>query len=301
MKRTPLWILLITVFAIGFTACDEDSTNEPVDPDVLPPTSLRAASADQALILHWEPSASEAQDNFGGYKILLVNSDTNEEMFENASRGDGHTVFGLDNGTRYDVQVWAVTTQGKQSTASASIEWAPAIRREVNQDDQSIRVYATTSSQFNSGLDMFNPSGICEVIPQASQEFVDRGDLYVDAPNNTSNFLEISSPHTASNFTGQITQFSTVYYNADDLDEHTVTTPPISSTYTNQEVTITNADVDEGRIIYGRLKRGTDFNYFRLLVHRGSNGKLVQGDGADRYVEFSVSFQHIKNVPFAKK
>lgn len=299
MKRTPLWILLFALITLGLSACEEDSTNEPVDPDVLPPTTVRASSADEAIILTWNPSASEAQENFGGYKIRARDTETFEDTFENAPRGDGYTITGLKNGTVYEIDIWAVTTQGKESAASANIDWAPAIRRTVNQDSQPIRVYATTSSTFNSAVDLYNASGICEVIPQAGTEFTQRGDFYVYAPNNTSNFLVIKSPHTANN-QGLITQFSTVTYNADALDDQTATTAPITSTYTAQEVTISTANVSMGKIIYGRLKRGTDNYYFRLLVKRGSSGSLVQGSGADRYLEFDVSFQYIKNVPFAK-
>ncbi|MBN1448741.1 MAG: hypothetical protein JXA28_12490, partial [Bacteroidetes bacterium] len=232
--------------------------------------------------------------------IRLVDKTTNEEIFDNAPRGDGTTVDGLQNGTRYDVQVWAVTTAGKQSSAAATVEWAPAIRRSVNQDGQPIRVYATTSTQFNSAVDLFNASGVCEVIPQSGQEFRDRGDLYVYAPNDASNFLDLRSPSTANN-QGLVTQFSSVTYDADALDEQAATTSPQLSTYTKQQVTITNASVNKGLVVFGRLNRGSNYYYFRLLVKRGSNGRLVQGSGDDRYLEFDVSFQHIKDIPFAKK
>ncbi len=296
IKKLPF--LLLFILFVGITACDE-STNEPVDPDVSAPTNLRASSADEAIILRWDPSVSEGQENFGGYKLRVLDMDTDQFAIENAPRGDGYTVANLKNGTRYEITVWAVTTAGKESAESFDIEWAPAIRRSVNQDQQAIRVYATTSTTFNSAVDLFNESGICEVIPQAGQEFRDRGDLFVHAPNATSNFMEIKSPSTANN-QGMVTQFSSVSYDADALDEHTTTTAPSNSTYSKQTVTIPNAEVSQGKIVYGRISRGTDYYYFRLLVKRGSNNKLIQGSGNDRYLEFDVSFQHIRNMPFAK-
>jgi hypothetical protein len=292
-------VLLVIALLAFATACDEESTG-PVDADVSAPTNLRAASASEAVILNWTPSASEGQDNFGGYKVTVLNKETNQSFFENAPKGNGHTVTGLSNGTRYQITVRAVTSLDKESADAASIEWAPAVRRDVNQDGQEIRVYSTTSTSFNSGVDFFNASGVCEVIPQASQIFKDRGDLFVYAPNETSNFMVLRSPSAAVNFTGLETQFSTVSYDNDDLDAQYVTTPPATGTYTAPEVTITNATVSTGKVVYGRLKRGTDYYYFRLLVKRGANGKLVQGSGADRYLELVVSYQHIRNVPFAK-
>ena len=292
--------VLAVAIALAFApACDEDSTG-PEDANVYAPTLLRASSASEAVILQWTPSLSEGQDNFGGYKIVVLNTDNNQSFFENAPKGSGHTVQNLQNGTRYKFTVRAVTSRDKESQDAATIDWAPAIRRDVNQDGQAIRVYATTSTAFNSGVDLYNASGICEVIPQSGQEFKDRGDLFVYAPNETSNFLVIRSPSAATGNPGLETQFSTVFYNADDLDEQFATTAPATATYTSAEVTITNSLVNSGRIVYGRLSRGTDDYYFRLLVKRGANGKLVQGSGADRYLEFVVSFQHIRNIPFAK-
>lgn len=292
--------VLAVAVALAFApACDEDSTG-PVDADVTAPTQIRASSANEAVILNWQPSVSEGQDNFGGYKIEISNQDNNQSFFENAPKGSGFTVQNLDNGTRYKFSVYAVTSQDKKSATAAVIEWAPAIRRDVNQDGEAIRVYATTSTTFNSGVDLYNASGLCEVIPQSGQEFKDRGDLFVYAPNETSNFLVIRSPSAAAGNPGPETQFSTVFYDANDLDAQFTTATPAAQTYTSPEVTITNAAVNSGKIVYGRLKRGTDHYYFRLLVKRGANGKLVQGSGADRYLEFVVSVQHIRNVPFAK-
>ncbi|MCB2206478.1 fibronectin type III domain-containing protein [bacterium] len=293
-------ILMIVALLVVFSACDEESTNEPVDPDVAAPTNVRASSSDEAVILHWDPSSSEGQENFGGYKINVKNEDDNTSTVVNAPRGDGHTVTGLLNGTRYVFTIWAVTTQDKESPTSVAIEWAPAIRRYVNQTGDPIRVYATTSSTFNSAVDLFNASGIAEVIPQAGQEFRDRGDLYVDAPNTTSNFLRIVSPDAANN-EGLETQFSTVSYDADDLDEQFATTAPSTATYSKHDISITSAQVSAGKVIYGRLSRNNKYLYFRLLVKRGAAGSMVQGSGADRYLEFDVSYQHVADVPFAKK
>ena len=292
-------VLLAALLMLSLVACEEETTG-PVDADVSAPTILRAASDDEAVILNWVQSVSESQDNFGGYKVTVLDKETNQTFFENAPKGSGHRVAQLKNGTRYQFTVRAVTSLDKESPDMVTIEWAPAIRRDVNQANQEIRVYATTSTTFNSAVDLYNASGVCEVIPQSGQDFKDRGDLFVFAPNATSNFLVISTPSAANN-QGLETQFSTVSYDADDLDAQYATTPPATSTYTAPEVTISAAAVSKGKVIYGRLKRGTDNYYFRLLVKRGADGKMVQGSGADRYLEFSVSFQHIRNVPFAKQ
>ncbi len=289
---------LLLLFAVA--GCDEDSNTGPVDPDVSAPTNIMASSADQALNLKWTPSASESQDNFDGYQVRVLNKSTNQFFIEKAPKGGGYKVSNLDNGTIYVVTVRAVTKNSKESSDFVQIEWSPAIRRSVDVSNQTIRVYATTSTTFNSAVDLYNPSGKAEVIPQSGQEFRDRGDLFVYAENASSGSLSIRTPSAANN-KGMETQFSTVGYDADDLDAQTQTTPPMTSTYTRNDVSITAAAVSLGRVVYGRLKRGTDNIYFRLLVTRDAAGKMVQGSGNDRYVEMVVSYQHIANNPFAKK
>lgn len=297
--------LLYSLFAlfllVGFSACDDDSPTDPVDADVSPPSTIRASSADQAIILNWSPSSSESQENFDGYQVHVLNKSTNVFFIEKAPKGSGYTVRNLDNGTRYTITVRAVTKLGKESATFVQIEWAPAIRRSVDAQNQVIRVYATTSTTFNSGIDLFNSDGKAEVIPQSSQAFKDRGDLFVYAPDNNSQFLSIRSPHTAAN-QGLETQFSTVTYDANSLDESFATTSPQIASYTKTDVSVTGATVPMGLVLYGRLKRGTDHQYFRLCVKRDpATGKLVRGVGADRYIEMEVSFQLEKNVPFSKK
>jgi len=287
------------VLVFSLTACDDDGPSGPDDPDVAAPTNLRASSADEALVLSWTPSASEAQDNFDGYKLHVENQSSFEYFYENAPPGNGHFISGLSNGTRYIVSVRAVTKSGKESPTEVKIEWVPATRRSVDAGGQTIRVYATTSTTFNSAIDLFNPDGKAEVIPQASELFRTRGSLFVYAPDATSNFLVMRSPHTAGN-QGLETQFSTVTYDADDLDEHFATTPPATHTYTRSDMSITAAPIALGKVVYGRLKRGTVNYYFRLLVKRDANGRMVQGSGLDRYLELVVSYQHISNIPFAK-
>jgi hypothetical protein len=68
-----------------------------------------------------------------------------------------------------------------------------------------------------------------------------------------------------------------------------------------KEITLSDITVNTGKVYFGRLVRGTDFYYFRMLVKRGANGKLIQGSGNDRYVELAISFQNAPNNPFAKQ
>lgn len=297
--RTLALALLVSV---TFVACDEESDPIGSDPDVSAPTNLKAASADGAVFLSWTASASASASNFAGYDIAILNKATNTAL-TSIPAGTGVTslrIDGLTNGTRYEFTVRAVTSAGKKSTDFALIEWSPAYRQALDLNGSVIKVYATTSTTFNSAIDLFNSNMKAEVIPQSDQVFKDRGDLFVFAASNTAPLI-LRSPAEANN-KGMETQFSTVAgISSDDLNVQLSSAPPTSSTYTLKEITIGDATVSAGMVYFGRLVRGSDFYYFRLLVKRGTNGKLIQGSGADRYVELVVSFQNSPNNPFSKK
>ena len=87
---------------------------------------------------------------------------------------------------------------------------------------------------------------------------------------------------------------------ADKLDDQLAGDPPADNTYTLKEITIDLAPVTTGRVYFGRLVRGSDKFYFRLLVKKGDQGFLVQGSGIDRFLEFQASFQDRANNPIAK-
>lgn len=295
-------LALALVVSIAFTACDEDDDN-PItsDPDVAAPTNLMAASDDGAVVLSWTPSVDESADNFGSYDIVVLNLATNETGTPiSAGKGVSSAVInGLTNGVRYQFTMRSVTTLGNQSSDFATIEWSPAVRQTTDNNGLPIKVYATTSTNFNSAIDLYNDNGEAEVIPQAGQTFKDRGDLYVYASSANST-LSIISPAEANN-QGLETQFSNATpVDVDDLDNQLASEPPAGSTYTQKDITLDNGGVNSGRIYWGRLVRGTDYFYFRMLIKKGTNGKLVQGTGNDRFIEMNVSFQNAPNNPFAK-
>ncbi|HOJ03072.1 MAG TPA: fibronectin type III domain-containing protein [Bacteroidota bacterium] len=296
-------LALAVAVSLTLVACDEEDSNPiDADPDVSAPSSLKAASADGAILLSWTASVSESASNFGSYEIAVLNKTTGTTLApRTAAKGiTSLRIDGLKNGDRYEFTVRSLTTAGKKSTGFAQLEWSPAYRQTVDAMGNVIKVYATTSTNFNSGIDLFNADKKAEVIPQSGQIFRDRGDLYVFAENNTS-ALSIISPDQASN-KGLETQFSSVApADADDLNAHLLGTAPATNSYTLKQFTISDVAVTTGKVYFGRLVRGTDNYYFRMLIKRGSNGKLIQGSGADRYVELVVSFQDAANVPFAKK
>ncbi len=290
------------LLAVPFTACDEDDDNPiTTDPEVAAPTNLQAASGNNAVFLSWDASVDENEDNFGSYEITILNKANNETLApRTAAMGiNDIRIDGLTNGVRYQFTVRSVTDLGNVSTDFATIEWSPAARQTTDNNGLPIKVYATTSTQFNSAVDLFNVDGDAEVIPQAGQEFQDRGDMYVFAQTNTAPIF-IKSPAEADN-QGLITQFSNqTPVDVDNLDDQLALEAPADDSYTLDELEIPSGTVETGHVYWGRLVRGNDHFYFRLLIKKGSNGMLVQGGGADRFIEMVASFQNAPNNPFAK-
>lgn len=301
--RILTMVALAALLSSAFTACDDNGT-DPVDTDpvLAAPTNLKAASADGALFLSWTASIDESESNFGSYQITILNKATNETLApRTASKGiTSVRVDGLTNGVRYQFTIRSVTNLGKEGTTFTTIEWSPAFRQNTDLNGLPIKVYATTSTSFNSAVDLYNDQGKAEVIPQLGQTFQDRGDFYVFAQSNTST-LSIISPDQANN-KGMVTEFSnTTPVDIDDLNAQLAMDPPTDASYTQKELTLNNGTVTSGKVYFGRIVRGNDKFYFRLLVKKGSNGALVQGSGADRYIEVVASFQNAPNNPFSKK
>ena len=295
-------LALAAVLSAGFTACDDNST-DPVDTDpvLAAPTNLMAASADGAIFLSWDASVDESESNFGSYAITVLDMTDNQTLApRTAAKGiKSMRVDGLTNGRRYLFTIRSVTDLGREGTTFASIEWSPAVRHTTDDGGLPIKVYATTSTSFNSAVDLHNAAGQAEVIPQSGQTFKDRGDLYVYAMNTTE-ALEIISPDQANN-QGMVTQFSTqTPVNLDDLNGQLASDPPTDASYSLKKLTVPTGSASAGRIYWGRIVRGNDMYYFRLLVKKGGNGSLIQGSGNDRFLEMSVSFQDTANNPFAK-
>lgn len=304
MRRILHLAFILPFIALFTTGCDEDSSpTDPSDPDVSAPTNLRAVSDHGKVGLMWTASTSINQSNFGSYRITAVNKNTGVstsfDVPKNATEGG---ITNLNNGTRFQFTIHSVTTQGKLSKDSSTIEWSAAVRHTNDMSGLPIRVYATTSTLFPSALDMHNDNMKAEVLPLLGAAFATRADLFVFAQNNTSVDLEIKSPHLSTVNPGLVTEFSNVpSVNVDSLNQDYSTTPPATSTYILPSIKVSDALVNTGRIVYGRLKRGNDLYYFRLLIRKGVDGRLVQGSGPDRYLEFEVSFQDVRNVPFAKR
>ncbi|MDH7516491.1 MAG: fibronectin type III domain-containing protein [Bacteroidota bacterium] len=299
MKHFPGPVTGAILTALLLAACSEipDGVD---DPDIKGPTNLRAFSADTAIVLFWTPSPDEAWPNFDKYRITIRNKSTGETSGRDVPKTSrSMRIGGLTNGIRYAIVMHGVTTAGKKSIDSAAIEWSPASRVIRDILGKPITVYATTS-EHAGGLDLDADSGRAEIVALSSVAFRSRAEFFVQTAHFAAP-LEICSPDLWYSNPGAVTEFSTVPpIDSDVLDAGAATSSPPAATYTLKTVTIEDGFRDKGRIYFGRVTRGTEKYYFRLLVKRSPAGGLIHGSGPDRYLEVEASFQTVPHVPYAK-
>lgn len=300
MKLPLLLFFPVLILALCAAGCDDSSTG-PEDPLVRAPSNLRAWSDSGSVGLTWDASPSQGQSNFGSYALVVrdkVADTTASIAIPKATTSI--TVPKLINGVRYQFVLWAATALGKKSIDSITVEWSPAVRHITDTAGDSIRVYAGTSS-LPDGIDLHNSQGRSELLREESAAFAERGDFFVYAASLASD-LQLVSPHLSAVNPGLETQFSNVApVAAESFDNAPATVSPASATYVLGSLSVTDDIVTKNRIVYGRLLRGNDRYYFRLLLKRSAAGSFIHGSGLDRCVLLDVSFQDVRNIPFSKR
>jgi hypothetical protein len=298
---TPPRLLAAVALCLLLAAGCSDSSTGPEDPMVRAPSNLRAWSDSGAIGLLWDASISEDQANFGSYQLTVRDKTADTAMQIAIPKGTTRaTIRRLVNGVRYQFVLWAATSRGKKSADSITVEWAPAVRHETDSAGAPIRVYVNSSSE-PCGVDLHDAQGRCELLAETSPAFATRADCFVYAVNLASD-PQLLSPHRSLLNPGLQTQFSTApAVEADSFDDAPATVSPASATYVLDNLPVTGEIVTKNRIVYGRLLRGNDRYYFRLLLKRSSENRLVHGSGIDRYLLLAVSFQDTRNIPYAKR
>ncbi len=289
-------VLLVLQVIIG---CD---SSQPADPSPLLPSApndLRASAGSSAVFLAWTPSSDANHPEFAGYRITVRLSGDSVRQQIDLDKDSTCLVTGLMNGNMYTLDVHSRATTGLLSTTSVSIEWSPAERRAQVAANQPLRVYAVTASGYPSAVDLWTPDLSVELLHLNTDAFRERASLYLHTLGNASALI-IRSPELAFD-PGPQTRFATGYEaEANSLNEQLASSPPDTAAYTATFITLPNGTYAKGRVYFGKLIRPGGDIYFRMLVKRGANGRMVQGTGENRYIEIEVSVQSAAGNVFAK-
>lgn len=291
-KLSALFAMLAFV-ALSFTACEEDSTTEPVI-TVRPaaPTSLKAVSLDSVSVgLSWTASASADSAWFSGYELNVSGGTTPMQPVTIAKTATSYTVSGLVEGTEYTFTLKSKNTSGEYSTTNAEVKWAPATRFVANGNGAAIKIYETLSD-FGSGLALFTDNGYPMSYKVANSANWDLGLI------TKSGVLFGSATVLDYNYatTPGLTEITDAVV-VNSLNEDFNTTSLESKTFSAK--TINLASYTKSIVVYAKKITGNDKNYARILI-KAANNTLLQGTGSDRYIEMEISYQKVKNVPYAK-
>jgi hypothetical protein len=273
-------------------------------PSVAPVTDLMATSKDdKSVSLKWTASADANASDFMGYAIYIypINGTAPEVPVQLAKGTTSYLATGLTEGTVYNFEVHAVKTYGGNYLLSpkTAIKWSPAARFINNINDETIKVYET-SSNFGSGLQLFNEAGGApKTLKIASHTDWDLG-VYTSGNNIWFGSASKMKARYPSSFTGtaKVCQMSAKKYFVTALDEvFDSQALDQGHTFTESEVDLSTL-TDNKNVVFVVRTNSPTWNYAKvMLVYK--NGSYLQGTAPDRYIEIQVSYQKTPGVPYA--
>lgn len=298
--------LVLALAAIVLVGCNENE--DPTDPGTAPnsPTALAAQSISEASIgLRWTVSATGSTPTGFVVEYNEKGSTTKLEKTVSGSTTNSTTVSSLTEGKIYEFVVYAVNGTEK-SPASPKVEWAPARR-----GTQTFRLYSSKNTTNGSGLGIFRVGGPA-VLKIANG---DEWDLCFD--DKVGDTARIGSPGV-SNYVDDNYQFpgtppkdakivyinNLVYSNVtslDDIYESTALTLPSNDGERMLLIDSLPASTAGTAFVMGTRDVSDGKYYFAKVLLKKSNGTYVQGTGANSYIEVDVSYQTVKDVPYAVK
>lgn len=305
LKKFKFFVLVALATAFVLNSCD-NATN-PVDPNPQPKpqaiSNLMATSVNNTTIkLKFDLSPSETNTLFKDYELVVTPG-----TFAPLSIPKGNnlvSISGLTEGTIYKFEIVARYTNDSISTVT-SIEWSPATRFNLNNNDQTIKVYET-ASDLGSGLRMFAlaPDNAPRTYTVANGA---EWDLALDSRN--SKIIFGSATKVSYNYATnpKPTQLLDVYFEADSLnglfDSQAMNAGTRDSKYAEKTFDLTSVTSAKHLVFYVRKYEPgqTRYNYAKVLLKKNPNGAgYLQGSAPNRYLEFQISYQKTADVPYAK-
>lgn len=292
-------VAVLILAALVMVGCNTNDVTDP-GPKTAPaaPTGLMAKSDGATAVgLKWTPSAGTVTPT--GYKIVVHEKGVATSQTIDAGTSTNVSVTGLTEGKIYAFSVYAVNDTAK-SAATAELEWAPA-RRATG----TFKLYSSQNSTNGSGLSIFDSSS--PAVLKISQ-----GELWdICFDDKTAGDPRVGSPG-ASRYVDNAYKFpngklsKTIYISdkqygsvnsLDDIFETKALAVPADSGEAMLQLNSVSGTSGFGFVI-GTKNADNSINYAKVLVKR-TGGTFIQGTGADSYIECDISYQTMKNVPYA--
>jgi len=313
MLKNKFLLLLssFAVIAIMMVSCDSNTVDPDPDPQPKPsPASNLQATSINATTIHvkFEDSPSESNLLFKDYQLSWKEDGgptVGDSKVVLANDPNIVEVTGLTEGKVYLFTLVARYTNDSISTP-ITVQWSPASRFTLNNNDDEIKVYET-SSNFGSGLQMFYESdGAPRVRTVANGK---DWDIALDTRDNK--IIIASASKVGYNFpTGQTpepTYFYKDYFTASSLNEifdsRAMNDGDRNSNYSELTFDLSTFTDNKSVIFYVRKYQPgqTRYNYAKVMLKRpASGGSFLQGSTPNRYVLFEISYQKTADVPYAK-
>lgn len=304
LKKLKLFAIMAFAFSVVLNSCTENSTNPNTpgtEPKPLPVSNLMATSINnETIAIKFDASPSETNTLFKDYQVVMTPG-TFAPVFLN--KGESEAQFtNLSEGTIYKFEIVARYTNDSISTIS-SIEWSPATRFELSNNDALIRVYES-ASDLGSGLRMFSP--MPDNAPRTytianSAEW----DLALYTKDGKLTFGSATkAPYSYANAPQTVQMFADTFQ-ADSLsalfDSKAMNAGDRDTKYTERVEDLAAINSAKNVVFYVRKYEAgqTRYNYAKVMVKK-NGASYLQGTAPNRYVEVQISYQKTADVPYAK-
>lgn len=269
-------------------------------PSAKPAVGLMATSVDKDKVaLKWTLSADESNSNFVGYWLYVyVPGGQMGDPIELQKGYNTTTITGLTEGTIYNFDLYAVVKYNNQDMLSpkVTIQWAPAIRFNMNVNDDVIKVYESASS-LGSGLVLKDAQGNApKTLTVANGANWDLG-LYTNGGvvefGSAKNIL---AKYSSFSGTAKKCEISDTRYDVALLNDVYDSQALSGQTYSEQIINLATATASNNLVFVVRTN-APSWNYAKVMVLNKSG--FLQGSTGNRYIEVVVSYQSVQGVPYA--
>jgi len=313
IKNIRGWIAMFTVALLTvfvFTACEEKP--EPVGPDPEPPVenpipravdSLKAgATSETSIKIQWKHSPDRDSVWFKEYHVEIAPPPPALPWVDTIPKNINTVDFtGLNNATRYNFTVYAVSDSAKVSTGR-SIEWA-ASKFFTTVNGTSIKVYGHASS-FGSGLRFYGFEGATE---PSIHNVANGANWNLGLHTNAAGDIRFGSASVVgpmynswgSSTTPLDAYITDVMYDDAALGGLMLDKDLSTLTFTKKAIDLKTTTNAQGAVFFARVGSGATANYAKVIV-RKSGGNFLQGTAPNQFIEVVISYQTAAGVPYAK-